>query len=695
LDHHVSHTVHGRLRGDLCGDFDEPLAGMVVRLYSAGSTDGRRRGGEPAEVAEILDDRMIESHAPRLLVEATTYPDGSFAATLPEQRYDGGALDVDVCCRAVPGMERPHDEQGEQAPVQVHVTRLRPSWSDEPYREISFEHSLPASVWSLVREKFDAWVICGRVVERKTDKLVAGAVVRVFDTDPTQDGPLGTATTDHNGYFRIDYTRDGHAPISPVESTYGPDLYFQVESRSGAALLDEARPRNQKPIIENVGSCTRVELSVPNPAPKSKLYDSTFEARRKDEIASSTDHGRAPVATDGDVYFRPFELLLSSSAVEALRTELTGRYGAERYYPDPKNPHWRSHHNASCVVDINERLQAAGIDLQLYVLRRNVDPNSMTKVARALRSQLPASEQDPGFGVHVNHVVFAEQFYHGGPDGFPWSSNPPSSWPGPTNPPQNIDIAVLDTGVWANWATVHPALNGKVWPDPDDNDLLDETDPPGGLDTCAGHGLFICGLIHRMDGELQIDPCRVLTSIGDGDDVSVAVELFENTAPVINMSFGCHTEDDLAPPVLAGIITNLIANGRVMVAAAGNGGTTRPFWPAAMPDVIAVGSWDDSTGTIQRAPTSNYGPWVDVYACGVDLLSSYVDGIGTFKKWAHWNGTSFATPQIAAEIAIRARRTGQPHKIVAANMLAPSGPEALPPSEWGGKLYESAVDLTN
>jgi hypothetical protein len=398
--------------------------------------------------------------------------------------------------------------------------------------------------------------------------------------------------------------------------------------------------------------------------------------------------------------------LISPTTFEALRTELTERYGAELYYPNPDVPYWRSSYRGAPrePLDINERLRAAGIDLQLYVLRRDLDPNSMVEVVRKLRSRLPDSgtdsDNDPGFGININHVMFAEQFYHPGPDGFPSPDGSPGSNPGPASQSHSVDVAVLDTGVWLGWETVHPELNGNVQRDPDDTDVLDVTQPLGGLDSAAGHGLFIIGLIHRMDRELQVDPGKVMTPTGDGDDATVGAELVGNTAPVINLSFGCRTENNQAPPIIAERITNLIRNDRVVVAAAGNNGTDTEFWPAAMPEVIAVGSWVDSTGGMQKAPSSNYGGWVDVYARGVNLLSAYVNnrtgsnGAQFTTGWARWSGTSFATPQVAAEIASRVRNAPPPtptvpkptNQEIASNML-----NALPsvPSAWRvvGKLF--------
>ncbi|KAK0724332.1 subtilisin-like proteinase Mp1 [Lasiosphaeris hirsuta] len=63
--------------------------------------------------------------------------------------------------------------------------------------------------------------------------------------------------------------------------------------------------------------------------------------------------------------------------------------------------------------------------------------------------------------------------------------------------------------------------------------------------------------------------------------------------------------------------------------------------PASAPDAITVGAIDVAN---TRAPFSNYGPVVDIFAPGVDVLSSFPDGdAGNAVK----SGTSMATPHVA------------------------------------------------
>ena len=96
----------------------------------------------------------------------------------------------------------------------------------------------------------------------------------------------------------------------------------------------------------------------------------------------------------------------------------------------------------------------------------------------------------------------------------------------------------------------------------------------------------------------------------------------------------------------------------LVIASAGNNGSCRQYFPAALPDVIAVGALD-SAG---RAAFSNFGPWVDACAPGVEVVSTFftdhkdrLDGsngvVNQYRGWASWSGTSFAAPKVAAVVA--------------------------------------------
>jgi Subtilase family len=356
----------------------------------------------------------------------------------------------------------------------------------------------------------------------------------------------------------------------------------------------------------------------------------TYQQRLAADLGHRTWAGAVQVAAGNDYWYVPGELLLSAAAEDRFRGLL------ERF--------------AKPDVESNNRLAQRGVDLRRYFVDRDV-PEVVAQLRRL-------ADDEPGVRVAPNHILRGEPRYSGGPATEPKSIDPLDL--GTSRPEGSVaQIAVLDTGVWSGWSG-QSALAQVVQPDADDIDLLD-INGDGILDTEAGHGTFICGLVAQVAPSLIIDPGRVLDPTGVGTDFSIALELLETTAPVINLSLGGYTDDDLAPPALEAVLESLGPD-RVVVAAAGNHASDRPFWPAAFKHVTSVGALDTrNPAAVTRACFSNFGSWVDVWAPGVNLASTYVDGHWltsdedvTFAGWASWSGTSFAAPLVAAEIALRA-----------------------------------------
>jgi subtilisin family serine protease len=189
-----------------------------------------------------------------------------------------------------------------------------------------------------------------------------------------------------------------------------------------------------------------------------------------------------------------------------------------------------------------------------------------------------------------------------------------------------------------------------------------DADASNALDTQSGHGTFIAGIVSRLAPEVDVAVHGVLNSFGDGDDFTIATGLDEaipdpdDEPDVLVLSLGCYTDDDLPPPIVAARLRQLKRT--VIVAAAGNYGSCRPFWPAAMRRVVGVGALDSVT----KAWFSNWGPWVDACAPGVDVVSTFFEPDGTFATtgWARWSGTSFAAPKVAAAIADAQWRAQEP-----------------------------------
>jgi subtilisin family serine protease len=140
---------------------------------------------------------------------------------------------------------------------------------------------------------------------------------------------------------------------------------------------------------------------------------------------------------------------------------------------------------------------------------------------------------------------------------------------------------------------------------------------------------------------------------------------------VINLSLGTPTRADEKLMGLSALeraaTRRATGDGRpspIVVAAAGNLGDSRPFYPAANKWTISVGAVE-LTGPDNDVPVpasfSNFGPWVDVCAKGARVYSSYEhkpyrplanpSTIIEFKGFAIWNGTSFAAPLVSGAVA--------------------------------------------
>lgn len=109
-------------------------------------------------------------------------------------------------------------------------------------------------------------------------------------------------------------------------------------------------------------------------------------------------------------------------------------------------------------------------------------------------------------------------------------------------------------------------------------------------------------------------------------------------ADVINMSLGGPDATFLAEAV-----RYAVSRGVTVVAAAGNEGSTRPSYPAALPGVISVGAWSEG-GPL--AAWSNRGSTLDVVAPGTDIWSTVPRG------YESMDGTSMASPHVAGVAAL-------------------------------------------
>lgn len=267
----MKYLFKGSLCGFLCDDCREPLAGMEVLIYLPWQ---KERVAETA-VADVKDTfRLVskEEAASRkdlLIAKAITDEQGNFEFEVDE-KYSKTAFDIDFTCGTVPRVPpRPRKE-----PLQFHLTTIYPQWRNAAATAnesvfFKWEYCLSAKWWCYIRgHYFDAWVICGHLRNCDTGKPIANASVTAWDADFLTDDNLGTAVTDANGHFRIDYTsiqfkQTFLSPWINVETDPGPGLTFQsgpdvyFKAVLGSVVLINETKRDAR---KNVGYCLCVNL---------------------------------------------------------------------------------------------------------------------------------------------------------------------------------------------------------------------------------------------------------------------------------------------------------------------------------------------------------------------------------------------------------------------------------------------------
>jgi hypothetical protein len=151
---------------------------------------------------------------------------------------------------------------------------------------------------------------------------------------------------------------------------------------------------------------------------------------------------------------------------------------------------------------------------------------------------------------------------------------------------------------------------------------------------------------------------------------------FEAEAAVVNLSLV-----GPANPLLERAMTRLETLGALVVAAAGNEGTSEPRYPAAYASVIGVGAIGADGAPFARG---NRGPSSEIAAPGVEVVST-IPG----DAFAFGDGTSLAAAHVTASLALLvatgvepiAARTAlfQAAEAARARTSSPSDPPPLPP----------------
>lgn len=210
----------------------------------------------------------------------------------------------------------------------------------------------------------------------------------------------------------------------------------------------------------------------------------------------------------------------------------------------------------------------------------------------------------------------------------------------------DVTVAVIDSGATFD----HPDLREKLvagWNYVDDNaNPVDD----------HGHGTHVSGIIAAglnngigvagVGGNARVLVYKVLDEKNVGSYSNIAAAIIAATdagADIINLSLG----GAFNSVTLRKAVEYAWQNGALVVAAAGNNGSSDPFYPAAYPQVMAVSMTNSGDDFVSL---SNGGDWIAIAAPGWAIRST--DWVGSQGEYGTRSGTSMAAPQVAGVAAL-------------------------------------------
>jgi hypothetical protein len=264
----MRNILKGSLRGHVCEDCIESISAVEVLFYLPyrNETPTNSTSNIKETFHLVLKDE-VKQREKLLIGKAMTDKNGNFEFEITDQ-YLRADIDIDFICGTVP--PKPPKPKRDEI-LQFHITTISAREElekQEKSQNYRWEYAIAYKWWCYIRGHFfDAWVICGHLMNCKTNEPIANATVTAMDADLLTDDNLGSATTDSHGHFRIDYSSADFkktflSPWINIETDpgflsfqSGPDVYFKAEL-SETILINETKADARK----NVGYCLCVNL---------------------------------------------------------------------------------------------------------------------------------------------------------------------------------------------------------------------------------------------------------------------------------------------------------------------------------------------------------------------------------------------------------------------------------------------------